>query len=71
MKNLNGNAPMNEKFIRVNQVPFMIKALKKAIMKRLENRNQQILNNFRKQKKLTTSYIRMKLFKKSCKNFQN
>ena len=33
-------------------------------MKRLENRNQQIVNNFRKQKKLILSYIRMKLFKK-------
>lgn len=64
MKTLNGNAPINEKFIRVNQVPFMIKALKKAIMKRLENRNQQIVNNFRKQKKLILSYIRMELFKK-------
>ena len=36
MKTLNRHAPMKKKFVRANEVPYMTKALRKAIMKRSE-----------------------------------
>ena len=36
MKILNRHAPMKKKFVRANEVPYMTKALRKAIMKRSE-----------------------------------
>ena len=53
---VNRHAPIKNKFVRTNEVPYMTKALRKAIIKRFEleskylkNRNKQSKNNFRKQ----------------------
>ena len=36
MKTLNRHALMKKKFVRANEIPFMIKVLRKAVMKRSE-----------------------------------
>ena len=55
MKTLNRHAPMKKKFIRANEVPYMIEALRKAIMKRskleskyLENKSNQNMKIYKK-----------------------
>ena len=60
MKTLNIHAPMKKKFVRANEVPYMTKALRKAIMKRSEFESKYLKNK---------SYQNMKIYIKSKKNF--
>ena len=59
MKTLNRYAPMKKTFVRANEVPYMTKALRKAIMKRSELESKYLKNK---------SYQNMKIYKKQ-KNF--
>ena len=59
MKTLNRPAPMKKKFARENEVPYMTKALRKAIMKRSELESKYLKNK---------SYQNIKIYKKQ-KNF--
>ena len=71
MKTFNRHAPMKKKFVSANEVPYMTKALKKAIMKRseleskyLKNKSYQNMKIYKKQKTFSS-----KLYKKDRKNF--
>ena len=62
---------MKKKFVRGNEVPYMTKRLRKAIMKRselkskyLKNKNYQNMKIYKKQKTFCS-----KLYKKERKNF--
>ena len=44
MKTLNRHAPMKKKFVRANEVSYMTKALRKAIMKRSELESKYLKN---------------------------
>ena len=48
------NASMKKKFVRANEVPYMTKALRKAIMKRSELESKYLKNK---------SYQNMKIYK--------
>ena len=57
MKILNRHAPMKKKFVRANELPYMTKALRKAIMKRseleskyLKSKSYQNMKTYKKQK---------------------
>ena len=65
MKTLNRHA--KKKFLRANEVPYMTKALRKAIMKRselerkyLKNESYQKMKIYKKQKTFAANYIRRK-----------
>ena len=55
MKTLNRHRPMKKKVVRVNEAPYMTKALSKAIMKRSELESKDLKNK---------SYQNMKIYKK-------
>ena len=64
MKTLNRHAPMKKRFFRANEVPYMTKALRKAIMQRskleskyLKNKSYQNTKIYKKQKKLLQQII--------------
>ena len=66
---LNIHAPIKKKLLRANQVPYMTKALRKAIMKRSEleskyvkNKTSENLKSYKKQKNFCS-----KLYKKEKK----
>ena len=59
MKALNRHAPLKKKFVRANEVRYMTKALRKAIMKRSELESKYLKNK---------SHQNMKIYKKQ-KNF--
>ena len=68
---LNSHAPLKKKVIRANHVPYMTKALRKAIMKRSELENKYLrystfenMNKYKKQKNFCS-----KLYKKERKKF--
>ena len=70
---LNRHAPMKKKFLRANEVPYMTKTLKKAIMNRsrFENRyyktkSMEDKNNYKRQK----NYC-MRLYKRERKRYYN
>ena len=70
---LESHAPMKEKYIRLNQAPFMKKSVRKAIVVRT-----QLLNKFRKENSFINelAYKRQrnfctKLVKKTKTNFYN
>ena len=44
MEVLNTHAPIKRKLLRANHVPYMTKALRKAIMKRSELENKYVKN---------------------------
>ena len=44
LKTLNRHAPIKKKFVRANDVPYMTKALRKAIMKRSELESKYLKN---------------------------
>ena len=44
MKTLSRHAPMNKKFVRANEVPYMTKALRKSILKRSELESKYLKN---------------------------
>ena len=60
MKSLNRNVPMKGEFVRVNEVPYMAKALRTSIIKRSELENKYLKNK---------SYQNMKFYKKQKKAF--
>ena len=60
MKSLNRNVPMKGEFVRVNEVPYMAKALRTSIIKRSELENKYLKNK---------SYQNMKFYKKQKKTF--
>ena len=67
MKTCNRHAPMKKKFVRANEVPYMTKALRKAIMKRseleskyLKNKSYQNMKIYQKIKNFAANYIRRK-----------
>ena len=71
MKTLNRHALMKKKFVGANEVPYMTKALSKAIMKRseleskyLKNKSNQNMRIYKKQKTISS-----KLYKKERKTF--
>ena len=68
---LDHHAPIKHKTIRANHVPYMTKALRKAIMRRsnlegkyLKNKNSENKKNYRKQKNYCT-----RLYKKERKKY--
>ena len=67
MKTLKRHVPMKNKLVRVNEVPYMTKALRKAIMKRpeleskyLKNKSYQNMKIYKKQKIFAANYIKWK-----------
>ena len=44
MKTLSRHVPMNKKFVRANEVPYMTKALRKSILKRSELESKYLKN---------------------------
>ena len=50
MKTLNRHAPIKKKFVRANDLPYMTKARRKAIMKRSELESKYLKNKRRKEK---------------------
>ena len=63
---LNEHAPLKEKFIRANHVPYMTKNLRQAIMKRFQFENKYISNstveNMNKHKKNKNFCSRLHVF---------
>ena len=66
--------PMKGEFVRVNEVPYMAKALRKSIIKRselenkyLKNKSYQNMKFYKKQKKL----LQYKLYEKERKKFSS
>ena len=71
MKTLIRHAPMKNRSVRANEVPYLTKALRKAIMKRselkskyLKNKNHQNMKIYKKQKNFCS-----KLYQKEQKRF--
>ena len=65
LKTLNGHAPLKKKIVRANEVPYMTKALRKAISdrSRLQHRyykekDEASLRAYRKQKTTVVDYTR-------------
>ena len=71
MKTLNRHALMKKKFVRANEVPFMIKVLRKAVMKRSELESKYLKNKSHQNMKIykTQKNFCSKLYKKERKNF--
>ena len=72
-KVLNKHAPLKKKYVRANDVPFMTKALRKAVILRTRLRNKynqnriaENWNNFRRQRNLC-----VKLFRTEKKRYYN
>ena len=61
---------MKKKFVRANEVPYMTKGLRKAIMKRSELKSKYLKNNYQNMKiyKKQKTFC-SKLYKKERKNF--
>ena len=64
MKTLNKHAPMKNKVVRANEISYMTRPLRKAIMKRFEleskylkNKSYQNAKIYNKQKKLLQQII--------------
>ena len=70
---LNKLAPMKKKFVKENQAPYMTKALRKVIIRRLELETKyfklKINDTLKTYKKQKNCYSR--LYKKESKNFEN
>ena len=71
LETLNVHAPIKKKLLRANHVPYMTKALRKAIMKRseleskyLKNRTNENLKSYKKQRNFCS-----KLYKKERKKY--
>ena len=71
MEVLNTHAPIKRKLLRANHVPYMTKALRKAIMKRSEleskyvkNKTNENLKSYKKQRNFCS-----KLYKKERKKY--
>ena len=71
LKVLDKHAPLKKKIIRANHVPYMTKALRKAIMKRCELESKYYKNNTNENKKLYKKQNNFcsKLYKKERKKY--
>ena len=67
MKTLNRHVPIKNRFVKANEVPYLTKALRKAIMKMpeikskyLKNKNHQNMKIYKKQKNFCSKLYKNK-----------